>query len=105
MQATIRPRAITFLAALASSALFFVVTSAAEPVTVRYAEGVMHGFLELQTLEGKNIAWGEMTQFAQGDRVTTRLVFSFTDRSLYDETTVFTQRGTFLLVSDHLIQK
>src|SRR5690242_14336805 len=33
-----------------------------EPVTVRYREGEMHGFVELQTLEGKNIAYGETIQ-------------------------------------------
>lgn len=65
----------------------------------------MHGFLELQTLEGKNVAWGETTQVARGNRVTTRMMFRFTDGSIYDETTVFSQRGTFRLVSDHLIQK
>ncbi|MCU1258176.1 MAG: hypothetical protein JWO80_1061 [Bryobacterales bacterium] len=33
------------------------------------------------------------------------MMFRFTDGSIYDETTVFSQRGTFRLVSDHLIQK
>jgi hypothetical protein len=32
-------------------------------------------------------------------------VFRFHDGSLHDETAVFSQRGTFQLISDHLIQK
>ncbi len=40
-----------------------------------------------------------------GSRVTTHLTFHFKDGSLLDETTVFTQRGVFRLVSDHLVQK
>jgi len=95
----------TLLIALGGGALCPRQAAMAEPVTVRYAEGLTHGFLELQTVGGKNIAWGESTQVVRGDRVTSRMVFRFTDGSLYDETTVFSQRGTFRLVSDRLIQK
>ena len=41
----------------------------------------------------------------KGDRVTTKVVFHFGDGSLHEETTVFTQRGSFRLVSYHLVQK
>lgn len=41
----------------------------------------------------------------RGDRVTSRLTFHFKDGSLDDETTVFTQRGVFRLISDHHIQR
>ena len=37
--------------------------------------------------------------------MTSRLVFHFKDGSLQDETAVFTQRGQFRLISDHLVQK
>jgi hypothetical protein len=77
----------------------------ASPVAVRYAEGVVHGFLALHTLEGQTLADGDLIQTAQGDRVTTRLVFHFKDGSLQDETVVFTQRGSFRLLTDHLVQK
>ncbi len=77
----------------------------AEPVAVLYREGVTHAFLELQTLAGKKIAYGEMTQTVRGSRVTNHLVFRFSDGSLYDDSTVFTQNRTFRLVRDHLIQK
>jgi hypothetical protein len=90
---------------LAYAVLFSINTATAEPVSVRYAEGVMHGFLKLQTVEGKTLAWGETTQVARGDRVTSHLVFRFLDGSIHEETTVFSQRGTFRLVRDRLQQK
>jgi hypothetical protein len=37
--------------------------------------------------------------------VTSRLVFHFKDGSINDETAVFSQRGHFRLLSDHLVQK
>ena len=79
--------------------------SPAETVVVRYPEGVSHGFLVLRTQEGKPIADGDSTQVARGDRVTSRMQFRFKDGSIYEETTKFSQRGTFRLLSDHLVQK
>ncbi len=72
---------------------------------MRYAEGALHGFLSLSTLDGTRIADGDLLQTARGDRVTSRLVFHFHDGSLFDETAVFTERGRFRLVQDHLVQK
>jgi hypothetical protein len=65
----------------------------------------MHGFLALRTLDGKRLADGEMTQVAEGGRVTSRLIFHFKDGSVYDDTTIFSQRGAFRLLSDHLVQR
>lgn len=64
----------------------------------------MHGFLVLSTLDGTRIAEGDLIQNVAGDRVTSRLVFHFNDGSLSDETAVFSERGHFRLISDHLIQ-
>ena len=77
----------------------------AEPVVVRHTQGFIHGFLVLRTLDGKSIADGDLMQTTKADRVIDHLVFHFKDHSLYDETVVFTQHGTFRLLSDHLIQK
>ena len=74
-------------------------------VPVRHSEGLVHGFLTLRTLEGAIVANGDLIQLAQGDRVTSRLVFRFKDGSSRDETSVYTQRGAFHLVSNHLVQK
>jgi hypothetical protein len=76
-----------------------------ESVAARYAEGQVHGFLVLRTLDGAIIANGDLTQASQGGTVTSRLVFHFKDGSLHDETTVFSQKGSFHILSDHLIQK
>jgi hypothetical protein len=76
-----------------------------EPVTVRHTEGIVHGFLALRTVDGKVIAYGDLIQFAKDNRVTSRLVFHFSDGSVHDETAVFSQGQQFRLVSDHLVQK
>jgi hypothetical protein len=86
-------------------AVLWATTLAAEPPPVRYAEGLVHGFLALRTTDGDIVADGDLIQSASGLRVTSRLVFHFKDGSIRDETTVFTQRGHFRLLSDHLIQK
>jgi hypothetical protein len=77
----------------------------AEPVTVRYTQGTIHGFLVLKTLEGKRIATGDLIQTVRGDRVTSQMIFHFKDGSLDDETTVFTQEKVLRLISDHHVQK
>jgi hypothetical protein len=77
----------------------------AEPIPVRYPQGSAHGFLALRTTEGTRIATGDVTQIIRGSRATSRVVFHFRDGSLDDETTVFSQRGTFRLISDHHIQR
>jgi len=77
----------------------------AQQVKVAHKEGLVHGFLVLRTPEGKFLADGDLIQNVQGDRVISRLVFHFTDGSLHEETTVFSQRGQFRLLSDHFIQK
>jgi hypothetical protein len=81
------------------------VAPSAEPVAVRYAEGLVHGFLSLRSLDGKLLASGDLIQNASGNRVTTRLMFRFKDGSTHDETAVFSQSGHFRLLSDHLVQK
>lgn len=74
-------------------------------VPVRYAEGVTHGFLVLRAEDGKIIADGDLSQLAHNDQVTAHLVFHFKDGSLHEETTVFSQRGTFRLIRDHVVQR
>jgi hypothetical protein len=64
---------------------------------------VTHGFLVLRTLQGKDVADGDLGQVVHGDRVSRRLVFHFKDGSIQDESVVFSQRGTFRLLSDRLV--
>jgi hypothetical protein len=77
----------------------------ADVVSVRYVEGLVHGFLALKTTSGVMVARGDLLQQARGNQVTSRLVYAFKDGSVQDETAVFSQRGHFQLVSDHLVQK
>jgi hypothetical protein len=77
----------------------------AESIPVRYPEGTTHGFLALRTLQGELLASGELTETVHGDQVVSHLVFRFRDGSVDDDTAVFSQRGTFRLISDHHIQK
>ena len=77
----------------------------AENVTVRYAEGLLRGFLLLRPPGGAVIANGDHVQFVRGDRVTARLTFRFRDGSVQEETTVFSQRRQFRLLSDHYVQR
>ena len=90
---------------LACALMFQAAALVAETVPVRHAEGLVHGFLVLRTLEGEALAEGDLIQTSKGDRVTNHLVFRFKDGSIHDETAVFRQRHTFQLVSDHLVQK
>ena len=90
--------ALAFVALLSAGA-------SAERIPVRHAEGLVHGFLALRTLEGETLASGELIQSAHGSRVSSRLVFHFKDGSLHDETAVYSQNRVFRLISDHLVQK
>jgi hypothetical protein len=92
-------------AAAALTALLGLAAMSEEPVAVRYPEGIAHGFLVLRTLEGTHLADGDLIQTAHGDQVTSRIILRFADGSTNDETAVFSQRGHFRLLSDHLVQK
>jgi hypothetical protein len=89
------------LSAVAAS----VNSAAALHTTVRYKESLVHGFLQLSSLDGAAIAAGDLKQVVRGDRVTSQIAFRFKDGSRQDETTVFSQRGEFRLISYHLVQK
>jgi hypothetical protein len=96
----------TVVALLCASPLVFAQTvTGLQPVAVRHAEGVVHGFLVLRELDGTLLANGDLIQTSRGDRVTSRIVFHFKDGSLHDDTAVFSQKGRFRLISDHLVQK
>jgi hypothetical protein len=86
-------------------ALLQVTVLSADSILVRHTEGLTHGFLVLRTLDGEAIAAGDLNQTARGGRVYDHLVFRFKDGSIHEETTVFSQRGNFLLLTDHLVQK
>src|ERR1700678_486921 len=77
----------------------------AERISVRHIQSPMHRFMVARSEAGKIIANGEFSQVVQGDEVTMRLTYHFVDGSIDDETTTYTQQGTFRLVRNHHIQK
>jgi hypothetical protein len=77
----------------------------AEQIPVRYSEGITHGFLVLRTQDGEVIADGDVSQVANNGRVTNHLIFRFKDGSSHEETTIFSQRGNFRLISNRVVQK
>jgi hypothetical protein len=79
--------------------------ASADPIAVRQAQGSLHGFLALSTLDGVLVASGDFSQISRGGIITSRLTFRFKDGSLQDGTTVFSQSGRFHLILDHLVQK
>jgi hypothetical protein len=102
----VRARISTLLIVLYLAPFSGLQPLSAEQVPVRHREGLVHGFLVLRSAAtGEALAEGELLQIAQGDRVTSELVFHFKDGSLHDETAVYSERGKFRLISDHLIQK
>jgi hypothetical protein len=78
--------------------------AAAVPIKVLHSQGSAHGFVEVVTLAGKRIAVGDMLQDLRGTVVSTRLVLRFFDGSLDDETTIYSESGTFRFISDHHVQ-
>lgn len=79
---------------------------AADPIEVKYTEGVTRGFPVLRSVSGERLAQGELIQIPRGgDVVESRLVFKFKDGSIYDERVVFSQRNVFTLLSYRIIQK
>lgn len=91
------------LAAVVAGALPW--NAQAAQIAVHHPEGTLHGYLALRSESGQVLGEGDLIQVVRGDRVTSHLVFHFKDGSLDDETTVFTQRHNFRLISDHHIQK
>lgn len=85
--------------------LLVPIVSLAEPVKVLHAEGSVHGYLALRSLDGKLLASGDLIQTIHGDQLTSRLTYHFKDGSIDDETAVFTQTGQFHLLWDHRVQK
>jgi hypothetical protein len=90
--------------------VFMVVLSwpsplAAAPVPVRFVEGAIHGFLALRTLNGALVAPGELLQVVRREGVESRMVFRFKDRSVLEETVVFTQQRVLTMQSYRLVQR
>jgi hypothetical protein len=99
-------RRATLGALLALLTLLAGRAAAADPIEVKYTEGVTRGFPVLRSLGGEKLAQGELSQIPRGgDVVESRLIFRFNDGSLHDERVVFSQRGVFTMLSYRLVQQ
>ncbi len=76
-----------------------------EAVRVHHREGSLRGFVVLKSEKGATLASGEFSEVSRGDRIKSRLVFYFRDGSVDDETSVYSQRSDFRLISDRHIQR
>jgi hypothetical protein len=83
----------------------FSVAAQAEQIPVRHIQLPRHEFMVARSETGKVLARVEFTETVQGDDVTMRLTYNFTDGSIDDERTTYSQRGEFRLVRDHHIEK
>jgi hypothetical protein len=92
--------ALVFLAGMLGAPL-----AAAEPIAVRFVEGVSHGFLTLRTADAAQIASGDLLQLARRGEIESRMVFRFRDGSVLDETVVFTQQRVFVMKTYRLSQR
>lgn len=80
-------------------------TASAERISVNHIQVPEHGVMVARSETGKIIARFEFVQAVQGDEVTMRLIYHFVDGSIDEETTTYTQQGTFRLIRNHHIQK
>jgi hypothetical protein len=100
----VRFRSKLVVAALVCAAVLTSGSATAEPVAVRYTEGLVHGFLVLRAADGSALANGDLFQTARGNRVTTQLVFRFKDGSVRSETTIYSQDRHFRLLSHRSVE-
>jgi len=100
-----RNRPSTFPKQIAIFIFAIAYVAASETIAVRHQEGITHGFLVLRSLDGRILASGDLIQTVEGSTVTSETVFHFKDKSLQDETVVFSQDREFQLRSYHLVQK
>jgi hypothetical protein len=77
----------------------------AERIPVKHIQVPMQGLMVARSEAGRIIARVKFAQVVHGDEVTMRLTYHFVDGSIDDETTTFSQQGTFRLVRNHHIER
>ena len=94
----LRSVALTTFALLASAV-------SGAPLPVRHMHGFTHGFVVLKDSDDKILASGDVTQTPAGNRLTGIMTLRFKDGSLYQATTVFSQRRIFQLLKYKQVRK
>jgi hypothetical protein len=90
---------------LATFVMLGAVSAHAASVVVKHAQGMARGFLIVRSESGAFLATGDLSQVATGNRVRSTLTFKFRDGSLDEETSIFSQAGSFKLIEDHHVQR
>jgi hypothetical protein len=90
---------------LAFAGLLLFSSLKADPVAVRHVQGYLHGFLVVKDINDKLLGSGDLVQIPGANRVTTNLALHFADGSLYEEISVFSQKGTYRLISYKQVMK
>src|SRR6184192_2491805 len=93
------------LAVLACGLTLAAAPAFAEPVAVKFTEGVAHAFPVLRSVGGEKLAQGELVQIPRGDRVENRLTFRWRDGSLYYERAVISRTFIFMLEDKNVNMK
>jgi len=76
-----------------------------DAVPVRYSEGTVHDFLELRTDQDSLLAYGDLLQVPGDSTIESRMIFHFPDKSVFEETTTFSQHQVFVMESYHLVER
>jgi hypothetical protein len=76
-----------------------------DPIAVRHVQGYLHGFLVLKDSNQKVLAAGDVIQTPAADRLNTDFRLRFHDGSLYEETSVFSQRHVYRLLTYKQVEK
>jgi len=103
--------AILFVMSLKAPILGLLVLAAAlsrpwaAAIPVHLSEGSVHGFVVLRTVEGAQLAQGDLIQVARGGAVESHMILRFDDGSLFHESVVFTQTGVFTMQSYRSLQR
>lgn len=71
---------------------------------MRFAEGMVHGFLDLTTQAGAPLAHGDLLQISRNDEMASRMIFHFGDGSVFEEAVTYTQQNVFTMMTYHLVQ-
>ena len=95
------PKPCLALLLVAAASLY----SPAETGAVRQHESAYHGFLVLRDQAGATVGSGEVVQAPHKGHMSVRLVLRLKDGSVDDETTEYSQDGSFHVISDRHIQR
>ena len=90
---------------LAAATVLAAATAYAEPIPVRFTEGLTRGYMLLRDMSGKVLANGDLVQVAKNDEIEKRMTFRFRDGSLYDERVTYTEKAVFRLKTYELTQR